>query len=114
MGGAVGFGGPAVIGVDSSAGRDASPPGLGRGGAGSDKDGGAAVGADVNAGAGAVGADSATGGGADGDGVREDVGADVAGDLKRLSTPRRSPFVRRKKAAPVVSTGHRRILRLRR
>jgi len=114
VGGSVGSGGPAVIGVDSSAGRDSSLPGLGKDGAGSDKDGGAAVGADVNAGAGAVGAASATGGGADGDGVGEDVGAGVAGDLKRFSTPRRSPFVRRKKAAPVVSTGNRRILRPRR
>jgi len=56
VGGSVGFGGPAVIGVDSSVGRDASPPGLFKDGAGSDKDGGAAVGADVNGGAGAVGA----------------------------------------------------------
>jgi len=114
VGGSVGFGGPAVIGVDSSVGRDASPPGLVKDGAGSDKDGGAAVGADVNAGAGAVGAASATGGDGDGAGVSEDVGAGVAGDLKRFSTPRRSPFARRKKAAPVVSTGQPRILGLRR
>jgi len=67
VGGSVDFGGPAVIGVDSSGGRDASPPGLVKDGAESDKDGGAAVGADVNAGAGVVGAASATGG--DGDGA---------------------------------------------
>eukprot|EP00168_Porphyra_purpurea_P000089 TRINITY_DN1010_c0_g1_i4.p1 TRINITY_DN1010_c0_g1~~TRINITY_DN1010_c0_g1_i4.p1 ORF type:complete len:643 (+),score=94.84 TRINITY_DN1010_c0_g1_i4:2155-4083(+) len=137
--GFVGLGGPAVIGVDSSVGTDASRPGLGRDGAGSDNDGGAAVGADVNAGAGvdagagmtnsagsglgsagvvgasgAVGAASATGGDGDGDGVGEDVGAGVAGDLKCFSTPRRSPFVRRKKAGPVVSTGQPRILGLQR
>ena len=88
--------------------------GLGKDGAGSDKDGAAAVGADVNAEAGAVGAASATGGDGDGDGVGEDVDAGVAGDLERFSTPRRSPFVRRKKAAPVVSTGQPRILGLRR
>jgi len=112
VGGSVGFGGPAVIGVDSSVGRDASRPGLGRDRAGSDRDGGAAVGPDVNAGAGvdagaavndsagvglgsagvfgasgAVGAAWATGGDGDGDGVGEDVGAGVAGDLKRFLTP---------------------------
>jgi len=91
-----------------------APAGLGKYGAGSDKDGAAAVGADVNAGAGAVGAASATGGDGDGDGVGEVVDAGVAGDLERFSTPRRSPFVRRKKAAPVVSTGQPRILGLRR
>jgi len=114
VGGSVGFGGPAVIGVDSSVRRDASPPGLGKGISGSGKDGGAAVCADVNAGAGAVCAASATAGDGDGDGVGDDVGAGVASDLKRFSTPRRSPFVRRKKAAPVVSIGQPRILGLRR
>jgi len=135
----VGFGGPADSGVDSGVGRDASGLGLGRVRAGSDEDGGAAVGAGVDAGAGvvagagvndsagvnlgssggvgasgAVGAASATGGDGDGDGVGKYVGAGVAGDLKRFSMPRRSPFGKRKMAAPVVSTGQPRIRDFRR
>ena len=106
------FGGPADIGVDSAVGKDASRPDLGRDGARSDDDGGAAVGAGVDAGAsvdagaglnaragvdlgstgflgasGAVGAASAPGGDGDGDGVGKDVGAGVSGDLKRFSMP---------------------------
>ena len=133
------FGDPAGISVDSGVGRDASGPGLGTDGAGSEDDSGAAVGTGVDAGtgvnasaclnasagvdlgaagavdaSGALSAASATGGDGDGDGVGEEVGAGVAGDLKLFSLPRRPPFVRRKKTAPVVSNWQPRTFVLRR
>ena len=67
----------------------------------------------VAAGAGGTaGAVAAVGGDGDGDGVSEDVNGGLACDFKRLVTARRTAFMRRKKAAPVVSSGRQLMLGL--
>ena len=112
-GGDAGAGGNIGAGVDVGAGGEV--------GGGGDVAGCGAVGTGCSASAGgAAGACSAAGAVAaasrddDGDGVGDDVGGGLACDLKRLVTPRGPAFMRRKKAAPVVSSGLPHILGLRR
>jgi len=120
-GGFVGSCGSADAGGDGGAGKDGGGGSGENDGAGGDDEGGGVVGADVGVTpSGDVGvsraadAGGAAGGDGDGDGASEAVGGGIAGDGKRHFTLRRSAFVRRKKAPPVVSSGQPRILGLRR